>query len=32
MEVTDEQEADIVKLVEALESDDDVQEVFHNLQ
>jgi YebC/PmpR family DNA-binding regulatory protein len=32
MEVTDEQEADIVKLVEALESDDDVQEVFHNLK
>ena len=32
MDVTEEQEADIVKLVEALESDDDVQEVFHNLQ
>lgn len=32
MEVTEAQEADIVKLVEALESDDDVQEVFHNLK
>jgi len=32
MDVTDEQEADIVKLVDALDSDDDVQEVFHNLK
>jgi YebC/PmpR family DNA-binding regulatory protein len=32
MEITDEQEADIIKLVDALDSDDDVQEVFHNLK
>jgi YebC/PmpR family DNA-binding regulatory protein len=32
MELTDEQEEEMVKLVTALEDDDDVQEVFHNVK
>jgi transcriptional/translational regulatory protein YebC/TACO1 len=30
-ELTDEQQDEVLKLIEALESDDDVQSVFHNL-
>ena len=32
MDLDEEQEAQMLKLVEALEGDDDVQEVFHNVR
>ncbi|HCH65343.1 MAG TPA: YebC/PmpR family DNA-binding transcriptional regulator, partial [Deltaproteobacteria bacterium] len=32
MDLDEEQEAQMLKLVDALESDDDVQEVFHNVR